>query len=141
MISGGMKPGSGAGTSAAVPSILRCGAQLQHPGCCPFLLQPAAHCKPQGSPRSLTLLLGDCLLLSTSALALSIPSFWLWPLYRRSVEILSFFRILLGVGKLSRRRQRHLGVSSLSSSDAAIAGSQRHVEPKAQLVLEAVQTH
>lgn len=57
------------------------------------------------------------------------------------METLSFFRILLGVDKLSRRRERHLGVSSLPWSDAAIAVSQGHVEPKAQPVLEAVQTH
>lgn len=54
------------------------------------------------------------------------------------METLSFFSMLIGVDKLSRRRQRHLDVSSLPWSDSAIAISQEHVESNSQPVLEAV---
>ena len=57
------------------------------------------------------------------------------------MEASSFLSMLIGVDKLSSRRQRHLDVSSLPWSDTAIAASQEHVESKFQPVLEAVQTH
>lgn len=54
------------------------------------------------------------------------------------METLSFSSMLIGVDKLSRRRQRHLDVSSLPWSDSAIAVSQEHVESNSHPMLEAV---
>lgn len=53
---------------------------------------------------------------------------------------LSFISMLIGVDKWSRRRQRHLDISSLPWSDTTTAASQEQVEPTSQPVLEAVQT-
>lgn len=53
---------------------------------------------------------------------------------------LSFISMLIGVDKWSRRRQRHLDISSLPWSDTTTVASQEHVEPTAQPVPEAVQT-
>lgn len=52
---------------------------------------------------------------------------------------LSFISMLIGVDKWSRRRQRHLDISSLPWSDTTIVASQEQ-EPTSQPVLEAVQT-
>lgn len=57
------------------------------------------------------------------------------------METLSFFTVLIGVDKVSRRWQRHLDVSSLPWSDTAIEVSQEHVASESQPVLEAAQTH